>query len=219
MISDDEVMNPGTPVSDDRIKTDNGGQSASSKSASSKSASSKSASSKSALSKSILSWVATIGVALVFVVIVNTFLVRVYSIPSTSMVPTLLVGDRVVVSKLSKNPGRGDIIVFDRPINDPAGPNDPAVLIKRVIGLPGETVESRDGKVYVSGKLLQEDYLPDNTFTQIDSPIIVPKGHLLVLGDNRKVSQDGRFFGPIDKKLIVGRAVLRIWPLSRAGSL
>jgi len=208
VIGDDELVNPGTPVSDDRIKTvdptddDQAGRTSSS-----------------GLSKSILSWVATIGVALVFVVIVNAFLVRVYSIPSTSMVPTLLVGDRVVVSKLSKNPGRGDIIVFNRPSNDPAGPNDPEVLIKRVIGLPGETIESRNGKVYVSGKLLQEDYLPDNTFTQIDAPITVPAGHLLVLGDNRSVSKDGRFFGPIDKKLIVGRAVLRLWPLSRAGSL
>lgn len=206
MIDDDEVVNPGTPVSDDRVTSDQSGPSSKS-------------SSVSVLSKSVLSWVATIGVALVFVVIVNTFLVRVYSIPSTSMVPTLLVGDRVVVSKLSKNPGRGDIIVFNRPSNDPAGPGAPEVLIKRVIGLPGETVESRDGKVYVSGKLLQEDYLPDNTFTQIDTPITVPKDDLLVLGDNRSVSQDGRFFGPISKKLIVGRAVLRIWPFSRAGSL
>ena len=175
---------------------------------------------KPSATRSAISWLVTIGIALAVVIVVNAFLVKVYSIPSASMVHTLEVGDRVIVSKLSTDPGRGDIVVFERPPNDPASsPDDPEVLIKRVIGLPGEAVESREGKVYVDGKLLNEDYLAEGTFTQIDAPIKIPAGHILVLGDNRQVSKDGRFFGPIAKSLVVGRAVLRIWPLSRAGSL
>jgi signal peptidase I len=135
-------------------------------------------------------------------------------------VPTLDIGDRVLVSKLNRTPGRGDIVVFNRPSNDPPqSPDDPKVLIKRVIGLPGETVEARDGKVYVDGKALDESYLPKGTVTTIAKPITVPKGEILVLGDNRGVSQDGRYFGPIPENLIVGRAILRIWPLSRFGTL
>ena len=175
---------------------------------------------KPSAARSAVSWLITIGIALAVVLIVQIFLVKVYSIPSASMVHTLEVGDRVIVSKLSTDPGRGDIVVFNRPPNDPASsPDDPEVLIKRVIGLPGETVDSREGKVYVDGRLLNEDYLAEGTFTQIDAPIKIPAGHILVLGDNRQVSKDGRFFGPIAKTLVVGRAVLRIWPLGRAGSL
>jgi signal peptidase I len=138
------------------------------------------------------------------------------------MVPTLLVGDRVLVSKLNTDPGRGDVVVFNRPPNDPKrDPSEPDVLIKRVIGLPGETVTAQDGFVYVDGKKLVEDYLPasSNAKTVIQSAINVPNGQLLVLGDNRGISFDGRSFGTISKDLIVGRAVLRIWPLSRFGSI
>jgi len=168
----------------------------------------------------IVGWIITISVAIVLTILVKSFILQAYSIPSPSMVPTLEVGDRVVVLQLNTDPARGDIIVFDRPPNDPkTSPDDPDVLIKRVIGLPGETVESRDGKVYVDGKALVEDYLPDGTETIITAPITVPKGDLLVLGDNRSASFDGRFFGPISKKLIVGRAIARIWPFSRIGGL
>ncbi|HNI36290.1 MAG TPA: signal peptidase I [Microthrixaceae bacterium] len=168
-----------------------------------------------------LGWVLTIGVAVVLTVLLRTFILTAYSIPSPSMVPTLEVGDRVVVFQLNRDPARGDVIVFDRPPNDPkSSPDDPDVLIKRVIGLPGETVESRDGQVYIDGKALVEDYLPEGTETHnIDTPIEVPEGHLLVLGDNRGASFDGRYFGPIDKDLVVGRAIARIWPVSRLGGL
>jgi len=169
--------------------------------------------------RSAISWGVTIALAVGLTVVVKTWFYQPYSIPSASMVPTLEVGDRVVVSKLNKEPGRGDIIVFDRPANDPGGPDAPDVLIKRVIGLPGETVSAIDGKVYVDGRPLREAYLPSGTQTDIQAPIHVPEGQLLVLGDNRRVSQDGRVFGPISKELVVGRAILRIWPLSRFGRL
>ena len=169
--------------------------------------------------RTIISWGITIALALGLTLVVKTWFYQPFSIPSASMVPTLEIGDRVVVSKLNKDPGRGDIIVFDRPANDPAGPGEPEVLITRVIGLPGETVSAKDGKVLVDGKPLREAYLPDDAVTEINSPIAVPAGDVLVMGDNRMVSQDGRFFGPISKDLIVGRAILRIWPLGRFGSL
>jgi signal peptidase I len=166
------------------------------------------------------SWGLTILIAVAATLGVRAFVFEQYSIPSTSMVPTLEVGDRVIVSKLNRTPGRGDVVVFDRPPNDPANSSsDPKVLIKRVIGLSGETVEARDGQVYVDGKALEETYLPDGTVTSIDEPIEVPEGEILVLGDNRGVSQDGRFFGPIDEDLIVGRAIWRVWPLGRLGGL
>ncbi len=173
-----------------------------------------------ARNRAIRSWAVTIVVALGITLVVKTWFYQPYSIPSTSMVPTLEVGDRVVVSKLNTDPGRGDIIVFERPANDPAsGPDAPDVLIKRVIGMPGDTVSATDGKVYVNGKPLREAYLPTGTMTDIAEPIDVPAGHYLVMGDNRRVSQDGRVFGPISKRLIVGRAILRIWPIGRFGKL
>jgi signal peptidase I len=171
---------------------------------------------------SAVSWGITIVFALVLTVVVQTWFYKVYSIPSASMVPTLLVNDRVVVSKLNKDPSRGDIIVFNRPKDDPAAAGQPSVLIKRVIGLSGETVTFVNGAVEINGKKLQENYLPKGTATRGadgTKPIHVPKGDLLVLGDNRGISQDGRYFGPIPKSLIVGRAVLRIWPPSRVGRL
>lgn len=170
--------------------------------------------------KNRTSWVITIVIAVVLTLVVKAFLLQAYSIPSPSMVPTLNVGDRVIVSQLNKNPARGDIVVFDRPANDPkTNADDPDVLIKRVIGLPGESIESRDGKVFVDGAELDESYLPEGTVTTISAPIAVPSGKVLVLGDNRSVSLDGRVFGPIDKDLIVGRAVARIWPISRWSGL
>lgn len=169
--------------------------------------------------RNLLSWVLTIALAVGLTFVVKTWLLQLYSIPSTSMVPTLEVGDRVVVAKFNKEPRRGDIIVFDRPPNDPAGPGEPKVLIKRVIGLPGETVSAINGKVEVDGVPVRESYLPEGVYTDISRPIRVGQNELLVLGDNRAVSQDGRFFGPISKDLVVGRATLRVWPLNRFGRL
>jgi signal peptidase I len=170
---------------------------------------------------------------------VKTFVAQAFYIPSSSMVPQLQVNDRVIVSKLSYRlhaPHRGDIVVFlappseqDTPASSGSNPitrfvvrigRDVGVVppsaqdfIKRIIGLPGETVQGRDGRVFVNGKYLYEPYLPPGTFTSNFGPVTVPKGMLWVMGDNRQDSRDSRFFGPIQRSTVVGRTVFRVWPI------
>ncbi len=156
-----------------------------------------------------------IAIAVVVALIVKAFVLQAFYIPSPSMEPTLKKDDRVLVNKLSYKfgkIGRGDVIVFERP----PGEANLALkdLIKRVIGLPGDTVEARDDRVYVNGKPLKEPYVPEGMPTQcFPQPIVVPAGQLLVLGDNRIQSEDGRFFGTFDEHLVVGRAFLQVWPI------
>ena len=121
-------------------------------------------------------------------------------------------GEAANTSSLFTHPQRGDIVVFhlaDRSTAD---------LVKRVVGLPGETVEMRGGRVYVDGALLEEPYL-----TAFDSsnaaPTFVPEGHYYVLGDNRAVSYDSRSLGPISRAHIIGKAWLSYWPLDRLNIL
>lgn len=172
--------------------------------------------------------------------LIKTFLVQAFYIPSLSMAPTLEVGDRVLVRKILYEPARGDVIVFENPnpLTEPDRPwysdawhwvieglgfstSPDRDFIKRVIGLPGETVEMRDGKVLIDGRALEEPYLdglpPD---TRAFAPVTVPEGELFVMGDNRLNSNDSRFgLGsvPIDK--VVGKAFVIIWPPSRMGWL
>jgi signal peptidase I len=143
--------------------------------------------------------------------------VQTYYIPSASMEPTLLIGDRILVDKLSyhlHDVGRFDIVVFATP---PKEDSDPSItdLVKRVIGLPGDVISSRGGQVYINGRLLPEPFLPPGTVTTDIVTQKVPPNEYFVMGDNRSDSQDSRYFGPISRSLLVGRVVLRIWPLSR----
>jgi len=171
----------------------------------------------------VLEWAVLIVSALTIALLIKTFLFQAFYIPSDSMVPTLKTNDRVIVNRLSYHlhpVHRGDIVVFKSPPNV-----DPSVkdLVKRVIALPGETVEGRsDGHIYINGKILNEPYLPKG-----DSPgpgfsaIKVPTESYWVMGDNRSNSRDSRFFPShfIRKKDIVGRVFLRIWPLNRLAIL
>jgi signal peptidase I len=175
--------------------------------------------------RSIVEWVAVVVGALVVALVVKTFLFQAFYIPSASMEPTLEKGDRVLVNKLSydlHDVHRGDIIVFELP-SDKVGPDGIKDLIKRVIGLPGDEIESRDGQVYINGKLLKEPYLPEGVTT--DHPPItkqkVPKGHVFVMGDNRDNSADSRFEnrGPIPIDTIIGRAFIQVWPPTDIGGL
>ncbi len=171
--------------------------------------------------RQIVEWVVILVAALTVAIVVKTFLVQAFYIPSGSMEPTLKPGDRVLVNKLSydlHSIHRGDIVVFKRP---PSEAGDPTIkdLIKRVIGLPGDQIESRDGVVYVNGQLLKEPYLPPGTVTTSLPLTKVAPGMYFVMGDNRGNSKDSRFIGAIPGHLIVGRAFVRVWPLSGLGLL
>jgi signal peptidase I len=179
-------------------------------------------------------------IALVVAVVIKTFLVQAFWIPSSSMEDTLQVNDRVLVYKLAYRLGdvdRGHVIVFD----DPRGPGngDESLIgaavrnvaeavglstprsefIKRVIALPGETVEVVDNTVFVDGVALDESYLKAGSVTTEFEATTVPDGELFVMGDNRNASQDSRFFGTIPEDTVVGRAFVIIWPFSRWGGL
>jgi signal peptidase I len=172
-----------------------------------------------------MEWVAVAIGALVVALLIKAFLLQAFYIPSASMEPTLHEDDRVLVNKLSYRTGdveRGDIIVFEKP--EGAG-GDIDDFIKRVIGLPGETVSFSGGSVFIDGRQLDESYIdgaPTNTGSVINGcsnapavpdTCIVPESMVFVLGDNRVSSQDSRFFGPIDEDTIVGRAFLKVWPV------
>jgi signal peptidase I len=155
-------------------------------------------------------------VAVVIAVVVRAFVFQAFYIPSESMVPTLQVGDRVLVNKLSyrlHDPRRGDVVVFRAPPAAAAG--DVKDLVKRVVGLPGDRIEGRDGRVYVNGRRIREPYLPSEVRSRDFGPVAVPPDTYYVLGDNRPFSKDSTFFGPVRRSDIVGRVFVRIWPLTR----
>jgi signal peptidase I len=160
-----------------------------------------------------------VAVALVVALVLRAFVIQTFYIPSGSMEPTLQVGDRIVVDKLSYHlhgVGRGDIVVFQRPPNEDCGGPVVNDLVKRVIGLPGERISSRGNTVLINGKPLAEPWLPKGTMLGHPiTPMVVPPGNYYVLGDNRNASCDSRYWGPVPRSLIVGKVVLRVWPLSQ----
>jgi signal peptidase I len=175
---------------------------------------------------------------------VRPFVVEAFYIPSESMVPTLLVGDRVLVNKFIyrfTEPDRGDIVVFQSveggELPPPRNPVERVLdlfggasgvpaeapredLIKRVIGVPGDTIAVRRGTLYVNGEPQKEPYV-NNRFPDRSSaaPTNVPDGHVFAMGDNRANSRDSRFFGSVPIQNVEGEAFLRFWPLSRIGTL
>jgi signal peptidase I len=168
--------------------------------------------------KSTIEWIAIVGAALVFAFVIKTFLIQAFYIPSGSMEPTLDIGERVLVNKLSyklHEVHRGDVVVFNRP-DGQAGGTQIKDLIKRVVAVGGETVETREGRIYVDGHALAEPYLPAGGAPGPPvTKLKIPADHLWVMGDNRDNSRDSRVFGPISENLLVGRAFVRIWPLGR----
>lgn len=183
--------------------------------------------------RALREWGPVLIAAVVIALFTRLVLVQAYHIPSLSMSPTLDEGDRVIVNRLSYNfgePERGQVIVFEKPPNQQSDAND---LIKRVVGLPGETLQFRDGEVYVDEMLVEEPYLAAQDSTrprsfsipgcaQADpSPTecLVPDGYVFVMGDNRNGSQDSRSFGPIEQSTIVGRAFIVVWPFTDVNRL
>jgi signal peptidase I len=179
-----------------------------------------------------IEWVAIVALALLAAFAIKTWLIQAFYIPSASMVPTLQVGDRILVDKISydlHDIHRGDIVVFSRP---PADSSDPSVndLVKRVVGLPGDSMSSVDDVLYVNGHRQSEPYLPAGTVTtgnfsqapgcqpsaasDANRSCLIPTGEYWVMGDNRGDSKDSRSFGPIKGSLVVGRVVVRVWPIT-----
>lgn len=169
--------------------------------------------------------------ALIMAMLLRTFVVQAFEIPSGSMLPTLEIDDRIVVNQLSYafgDIGRGEVVVFERPPSMPADPNDADYLVKRVIALPGDTVQLFEGGVWINEMELVETYLADPDSTRpldargipgcVGAPradvCVVPEGSVFVMGDNRNNSTDSRAAGPISTELVVGRAVVRAWPLN-----
>jgi signal peptidase I len=194
--------------------------------------------------RNVIEWVVVVGGTVVLALVVQRFAFQQFYVPSGSMEPTLhgcegCNNDHILVNKLSYRfhaVHRGDIVVFERPDPDEAPPRvksgecqpqrfDTNIedLVKRVIGLPGETIDMRGGRVYVDGRALDEPYLEPRERSEwtgaIQAACTVPARMVFVMGDNRDQSEDSRFFGPIPKKRIVGRAFVRVWPPKRLGVL
>jgi signal peptidase I len=173
--------------------------------------------------RTILEWLGVIGGGIAIALLVEAFLIQAFWIPSPSMEPTLDVGDRVLVNKLSyklHDVHRGDVVVFERPPGASTGDDGEIKdLIKRVIAVEGDTIEAKQGVVYVNGERLDEDYLEPGTPTEELPRETIAAGHVFVMGDNRTNSEDSRVFGPIDEDDIVGRAFIRVLPITDIGWL
>jgi signal peptidase I len=193
---------------------------------------------------SIVELVVTVAVAIVLALLIQAFIVKPYRIPSPSMVPTLQIGQRILVSRLSTHPGLGDVVVFhppaganpDNPIcgnphqgtsfsaacDQPTAKESTQTFVKRVVGLPGDHLRIIDGDVYRNGVKEKAPYAqvcgggPTCTFP---ATIVVPPGHYFMMGDNRGESDDSRFWGPVPQKWIIGVAFFTYWPPDDIGTL
>lgn len=165
----------------------------------------------------VVEWLVVVAVAVACALLVQTFVVKQFAVSGNSMLSTLHNGDRVLVNRLSyrlHEPNRGDVVVLKRFDVE----NTERDLIKRVIGLPGETIEIRDCEVYIDGRLLLEPYLDPLevpcTSPGQQNPYVVPEDEVFVMGDNRDNSGDSRSFGAVPYDLLIGRAFVVIWPVA-----
>lgn len=158
----------------------------------------------------IWDWVKHLGIAVVIAFIITKFVIVNAHIPTPSMETTIMVNDRIIASRLHyafSTPKRGDIVVFKFP------DDESMLFVKRVIGLPGETVVIKDGSVYINNEKLDEPYL--NTVTKGNTgPFVVPEGKYFMLGDNRNSSKDSRFWNEkyVSKDKILGKAIFKYYP-------
>lgn len=169
------------------------------------------------IKKEIISWIKLIVTAFIIAFLLKTFIFQIAYVKGPSMEPTLYEGQILIVSKLNYRigtPKRGDIVV----LSDDLEHKD---LIKRVIGIPGNNVAIRDGFVYIDGELLEEDYINVPTYENGFEESKVPEDKYFVLGDNRPESRDSRSdsLGFVDRKNIMGKAVFRLWPLNKIGTI
>ena len=173
----------------------------------------------------ILEFVQSIVLALSVFVLLYLFVAQPNQVKGNSMVPNFTDAEYLLTDKLTyqfSTPQRGDVVVFKAPSTEPCA-EDECEYIKRIIGIPGDSIMVQEGKVYLNGQLLDQFFLPDDyvtnpgAFCEEGKEVKVPEGQYLVFGDNRGHSRDGREFGPIKKELILGRAFLKYWPISTFG--
>ncbi len=192
------------------------------------------------LLREVWEWIIVFAAAFILVSLLNTAVFATTQVRQTSMQDTLMEGQHLFIEKLTylfSGPTKGDIIVFienqyprnyiDRvkvflkdvsQVFVPVEQKTNVRLVKRVIGIPGDEIDIRDGSVYRNGERLEEPYVKGITYTrEAIFPIKVPEGKYLVLGDNREVSKDSRTFGLIDRTQIEGKAVFRFWPFNKFG--
>lgn len=196
--------------------------------------------------RGIVEFVLTVAVAIGLALLVQAFLVKPYRIPSGSMIPTLALGQRILVNRLDTHPGLGDIVVFHPPegalsggvgicgnrreglgrsraCDAPYGNASSETYVKRVVGLPGDHLKIVNGKVFRNGVEERGAYVqpcetgPSNC--DFPTEITVPPGHYYMMGDNRGWSDDSRFWGPVPQRWIIGTAFFTYWPLTRIGTL
>jgi signal peptidase I len=167
-------------------------------------------------------WAVVLVLALLAAFVIRTFVFQTFYIPSGSMEPTLQVGDRIIVSKLSydiHDPHRGDIIVFHAPAREASVCADPSIkdLVKRIIGMPGETISSQGNTILINGKPLAQPWFAPVPLGPPIQPTKIPANSYFVMGDNRTNSCDSRDWGTLPRGNIIGHVVFRIWPISQIG--
>ena len=153
-------------------------------------------------------------VAFVLALIIRAFFIQVFWIPSSSMEPTLDIHDRIVVNKVAyhfREPERQEVVVFRQVAPEGSSKRD---LIKRVMGLPGEELEIKNGIVYIDGKAVEETHPMNRDFSDF-GPITIPPEAYFVMGDNRPASADSRYWGFLPRENLIGPAFIRIWPLTK----
>ena len=165
--------------------------------------------------REVLEWIGSIAIAIVIALVLRNYVITFVRVDGDSMLPTLVNNERLIVIRLGYTPKQGDIIILDPP-------NGRGPYVKRVIGMPGQTVTIDDGKLYIDGKLQDEDYVNNATFpTSGQSEFLVPEDSVFVLGDNREISRDSRAsdVGFIKYNKVLGKVVCRVWPFNKFGSV
>jgi signal peptidase I len=202
--------------------------------------------SKKSVARSVLELILVAACALGIALLVQAFFVKPYRIPSGSMEPTLAIGQRILVDRVAISPRVGNIVVFHPPKNYAEGCADPAegqdqqgtvaaapcgvaqrlpssqTFVKRVVGLPGDRIAIRDGHVYRNGVREHDPYIEQCAHLAVcnfPTAITVPRGDYYMMGDNRGFSDDSRFWGPVPRAWLIGKAFLTYWPPSRIGTL
>ena len=169
--------------------------------------------------RGFIEWVIVLIAAVALSFLVRTFVFQEYFVPSTSMTPTLDIGDRILVNKLSVDFGTvniGDIVVFKAPPNVKTICGDPvADLVKRVIGVPGDSLYSRGNTIYVNGKPLDQKWTVYKAIGSVPiKPITLKKNMYYMMGDDHAGSCDSRYWGPVPRSDLIGKVFFKVWPLS-----